>query len=254
VRIQELPAVQPLHLRAQSSAASTTQQQRSAYYKRPCHEFRVTLRDDPVFDKQLRDHGRRIAYHGSRFSNFWSILNRGLRNCSGTKEEKTGAVFGDGVYLAADLDVAKLFAAGKCAGWNKSSLLNLAASHLNDADDNSSTTSASALPPSKCWLDVYPYEIVAVCDVVALPENQNEITSKPSNSVSDSSSTYFVVPNERHVRVHSLLLFHLPTTAAAASKPVVEAVPGGDVQKKRAALFAGIAFFGAALALALPLL
>ena len=53
-----------------------------------------------------------VAFHGSCSDNLHSILHNGLQNLSGTRRERSGAIFGDGVYLADNLTVALSFAQG----------------------------------------------------------------------------------------------------------------------------------------------
>lgn len=49
------------------------------------------------------------AFHGTSFENLHSIIRTGLLPASGTKLERTGAVYGNGIYLAKDLPVAYAF-------------------------------------------------------------------------------------------------------------------------------------------------
>lgn len=62
-----------------------------------------------------------IAYHGTDFSNLHSILHNGLLAASGTRLQSTGAVFGSGIYLAQDFDVAYAFCKAR-EGWIGSSI------------------------------------------------------------------------------------------------------------------------------------
>jgi len=50
-----------------------------------------------------------VGFHGSAPGNFYSIVALGLRNLSGTRGMRNGAVFGEGVYLASKLEVAREF-------------------------------------------------------------------------------------------------------------------------------------------------
>ncbi len=50
-----------------------------------------------------------MGFHGSAPGNFYSIVALGLRNLSGTRGMRNGAVFGEGVYLASKLEVAREF-------------------------------------------------------------------------------------------------------------------------------------------------
>lgn len=64
--------------------------------------------------------GRKTAaYHGTDFRNMHSILHNGLLAASGTKLQSTGAVFGSGIYLAEDFNVAYAFCTAR-EGWSAS--------------------------------------------------------------------------------------------------------------------------------------
>ena len=60
-----------------------------------------------------------VAYHGSPGDNWHSILRMGLENRSGGRFERTGAVFGDGVYLSDSHSVAMGFSK-PLTGWHRS--------------------------------------------------------------------------------------------------------------------------------------
>ena len=73
-------------------------------------EVKVTRRvDDWAFEEAAQKHGSVVAYHGSSVENWHSITQNGLKNHSGTRHERNGAAFGDGIYLAADLKVSQSF-------------------------------------------------------------------------------------------------------------------------------------------------
>lgn len=50
-----------------------------------------------------------LAFHGTRFENIHSILRTGLLSMSGTRLERSGAIFGEGIYLSTELQVAYSF-------------------------------------------------------------------------------------------------------------------------------------------------
>lgn len=54
---------------------------------------------------------RQLWLHGTASDSAYGILQRGLRPMSGTRGERTGAMYGKGAYLANDLPVAATFAA-----------------------------------------------------------------------------------------------------------------------------------------------
>lgn len=61
------------------------------------------------------------AYHGTDYCNMHSILHNGLLAASGTRLQSTGAVFGSGIYLAQDFNVAYSFCRPR-EGWFGSSI------------------------------------------------------------------------------------------------------------------------------------
>ncbi|KAF5836454.1 hypothetical protein DUNSADRAFT_5901 [Dunaliella salina] len=62
-----------------------------------------------------------VAYHGTAMENLHSILNTGLINASGTRLQRTGAAFGDGIYLSTRHSVAYSFSRPSDS-WKKSAL------------------------------------------------------------------------------------------------------------------------------------
>ena len=52
------------------------------------------------------------GFHGTAFHNLHSILHNGLLNFSGMKMQRNGALYGQGVYLSEDFDVAFSFCSG----------------------------------------------------------------------------------------------------------------------------------------------
>ena len=71
------------------------------------------------FQEEKKKHGSFWAFHGSAFNNWHSILRNGLKNLSGTALMSTGAVYGNGIYLAADSNTSIGYARGG-SGWEKS--------------------------------------------------------------------------------------------------------------------------------------
>lgn len=61
------------------------------------------------------------ALHGTSFENMHSILHNGLLNLSGTYLQRTGAAFGNGIYLAREYTTAASFSAAQ-QGWCCSAL------------------------------------------------------------------------------------------------------------------------------------
>jgi hypothetical protein len=64
---------------------------------------------DPYFDLQGETAPIIRVFHGSPVENWHSILRRGIESKSGTKEQRNGGIFGDGVYFTDELEVARHF-------------------------------------------------------------------------------------------------------------------------------------------------
>lgn len=73
-----------------------------------------------VFQQRKATHGSFWAFHGSGFFNWHAILRTGLRNLSGTSMMSTGAVYGAGIYLAAESGTSMGYAQ-EAPGWALSS-------------------------------------------------------------------------------------------------------------------------------------
>ncbi|KAF6266787.1 hypothetical protein COO60DRAFT_1632828 [Scenedesmus sp. NREL 46B-D3] len=114
------------------------------------------------------------AFHGTDFANIHSILHNGLLAASGTRLQTTGAVFGVGIYLSTDFNVAYSFSKAQ-QGWAGSSI----GRHL------------------RC---------VLLCDVdrgVAL-QGQSNNTAAGNSSLPER---YILVPKPADVCVRALLVF-----------------------------------------------
>lgn len=61
-----------------------------------------------------------VAYHGTRCENLHSIIHTGLQNLSGTKLQRTGAIFGNGIYLSTEYGLAFMFAEPSTGCWPQS--------------------------------------------------------------------------------------------------------------------------------------
>jgi len=71
-----------------------------------------------IFEKEKSKYGSKMGFHGSEFSNFYSILHNGLDASFG----KETSLYGEGVYLSGDPDVAYSFL--KCGkNWYNNSKL-----------------------------------------------------------------------------------------------------------------------------------
>lgn len=71
------------------------------------------------FQEEKKRHGSFWAFHGSGFGNWHSILRNGLKNLSGTALMSTGAVYGNGIYMAADSNTSMSYAKAG-SGWERS--------------------------------------------------------------------------------------------------------------------------------------
>eukprot|EP00271_Cylindrocystis_brebissonii_P010121 TRINITY_DN26216_c0_g1_i1.p1 TRINITY_DN26216_c0_g1~~TRINITY_DN26216_c0_g1_i1.p1 ORF type:complete len:467 (-),score=91.26 TRINITY_DN26216_c0_g1_i1:1058-2458(-) len=69
----------------------------------------VSSRRAELFEKTSAAHGSFWAFHGTPAENLHSILRCGLLNMSGSREQKHGAIFGEGIYLSTDIAVALSF-------------------------------------------------------------------------------------------------------------------------------------------------
>eukprot|EP01127_Copromyxa_protea_P018779 TRINITY_DN5980_c0_g1_i2.p1 TRINITY_DN5980_c0_g1~~TRINITY_DN5980_c0_g1_i2.p1 ORF type:complete len:357 (-),score=55.16 TRINITY_DN5980_c0_g1_i2:57-1127(-) len=78
-------------------------------YSDPAYVFKVTYTEQhptfPIFEKAKAEFGSTMGFHGSPFENFHSILRNGLDATFG----KETSLFGDGIYLSSDRDVAFSF-------------------------------------------------------------------------------------------------------------------------------------------------
>lgn len=236
----------------------------SGHYLVPSCELAVAPPRDPLFDRLAGRHGTYKAFHGSAVSNMHSITQRGLRNFSGTRNMTTGAVFGDGIYAAADLQVAKSFAPVGAAVWGNTGLYAArgSAAAAGAGAPSDAAGGSGRTPPLRCKLCC-----IVACEVVALPENMNRLTatvsasagagagaagsggsaalsSSPSPSASASTTSaggggsgsghkdaYYIVKQDRHVRLCSLLVYvhgvgGSPSSTATASAAAAAAAVG----------------------------
>ena len=117
------------------------------------------------------------------------ILRCGLKTFSGDKERmRTGDVFGQGVYLSSELNIAHSFASRGLA-WEKS----LLGTYL--------TVVAS------CRIVLHP-SVKRAKEAVHLANQQETGGGRQGSAPMDAfPHTYYVVPEARHVRVCSLLVF-----------------------------------------------
>jgi Poly(ADP-ribose) polymerase catalytic domain len=79
---------------------------------------------NPEFKKESTQQQQQrtiTGFHGTSFENLHSIIRSGLVPASGTKLERNGKTFGEGIYLSTELPVAYTFCSG-AERWKGSSL------------------------------------------------------------------------------------------------------------------------------------
>ena len=156
----------------------------------PVCELRLEHGDDPEFVNLEREFGSQEAFHGSALENMHCILRCGLKTFSGDKERmRTGDIFGQGVYLSSALGIARSFASRGLA-WDKTQL----GSYLAIV--------------ARCKVVLHPSVKRAKETVTLDRAGAHGAPPAPTDAPMDAfPHTYYVVPDERHVRVCSLLVF-----------------------------------------------
>ena len=112
---------------------------------------------------------------------------------------KTGAAFGDGIYLAQDLKVAHSFTKGSIKGWSKSIFSVIAPCGNSKGDRGSSSSSGSDAKQKK----VVNCSCVVACEVIDHPDN----VLKHDERDGTGDEAYYVVADDKHVRNKFLLLY-----------------------------------------------
>ena len=169
-----------------------------------CTQLDVGMQPSPEFRALAEQHGTTLGFHGSALENFHSILRNGLRNMSNTRYMRTGAAFGDGVYLSTDISVAASFTA------------------YSDGCKHSRWHGRVGC--------------IAVCDVVNHPSI--EAARRKARDEQDRDS-YLVVEDDRYIHLRHILLFHddSETRQAASSSASAdgssEAVPAAATPAAR---------------------
>ncbi|KAH9128278.1 hypothetical protein AeMF1_001540 [Aphanomyces euteiches] len=147
-----------------------------------CFGAQVIQSANPWFDSMVAKHGSKLCFHGSRFGSFHSIIQNGLQSMSGTRHMSSGNVFGDGIYFADSVSVSSQFAspASSTAAWSRSQVLSKAAI------------------------------CIAVCEVILNPQVTTHLPSQGDGS-------YYVVQDERFVRLRYLVLCQPPSSLRQTS-------------------------------------
>eukprot|EP01113_Clastostelium_recurvatum_P028603 TRINITY_DN34574_c0_g1_i2.p1 TRINITY_DN34574_c0_g1~~TRINITY_DN34574_c0_g1_i2.p1 ORF type:complete len:253 (-),score=21.90 TRINITY_DN34574_c0_g1_i2:82-840(-) len=122
VNMDELSHATKVNFPSSSESSTSTSRPSSRRSKPPSwvpqYAFEIRYADEtgPFF--QLRaSHNTHIAFHGSPFENWWSILHRGLQ----VQFQKETNIFGDGIYFSDDPQVAHSFVQQNSV-WNGSVL------------------------------------------------------------------------------------------------------------------------------------
>lgn len=151
-------------------------------FQRPHAIFEVLHREDAsseqAFQRHLHSFRSSYAYHGSKLFNFYSILNYGLQ-----QHLNKNALFGEGLYLSAELHVSEMFAPFG-SGWSKSALGNLLA-------------------------------CTALCEYV---DNPIHVKCQVENQHSVIPEKYILVKNNDLVQVRYLLVYGTNRTAGTDAK------------------------------------
>eukprot|EP00850_Spirogloea_muscicola_P011695 SM000073S21471 [mRNA] locus=s73:535288:537284:+ [translate_table: standard] len=149
-----------------------------------------------VFNEARRQHGSFMAFHGTAAENLHSILRCGLLNMSGTRLQKNGAMFGDGVYLTTDAAVALAFSSPADI-WERSALGGHTRYLLlcEVADAPGAVTYSQRRRTDKEWRQRTP-----------LPSH-----CAPAGVDAGELGTYIVVANPDLVRVAFILVYLEPT-------------------------------------------
>lgn len=121
------------------------------------------------FDKVAKKYGKVRAFHGSAVQNWYPILKDGLQNLSGTKLQKHGNLFGDGIYLSSELGVCQNFAKWEAV---------------------SRKSFGSRL------------KVIGVAEIALHPKHV-----ALTKSDADVPETYYIVKDPRYVRIKGLLLW-----------------------------------------------
>lgn len=112
------------------------------------------------------------GYHGSSITNWHNIIRMGLKNYSGTKQQKNGAAFGNGIYLATTERFSLVYSIDMTNIWKLSSVFSIRGKN----------------------------RIVAKCDII----DQKKKYKSGYESYWQKSNDIFVVDNEDYVNIKSI--------------------------------------------------
>lgn len=112
------------------------------------------------------------GYHGSSISNWHNIIRMGLKNYSGTKQQKNGAAFGNGIYLATTQTFSLFYSIDITNIWKLSEVFSLRKKN----------------------------RIVAKCDIIDQQKNSFNYNESKWQKTKD----IFVVDEEEYVNIKSI--------------------------------------------------
>jgi hypothetical protein len=163
-----------------------------------------------------------VAYHGTAADNVWSILQTGLRSNSGTREEKNGNMFGDGVYLSGDPRVAYSFCSSASSICRNTVLGQASVS----APDLVSAAAHSSPPPTITTVAPEIHSslksdslFVFVAEIIALPENTAPHHRRHQSQRQADEAAYYVVADPSHVRLSRLLVYSSQRVSVVMQQP-----------------------------------
>jgi len=142
------------------------------------YQFKVSYTSEEEtasFAERIKTYGSLTGYHGSTTENFHGILRYGLKNWSGTRLMRNGALYGEGIYLASTLGIALSFS-----------------------------------KPSKAWAktalgDPSKLQVVVVCTIAANAPGVH-LGTRSSNE-SELPKQYIVVANPDMLRIEGLMVW-----------------------------------------------
>eukprot|EP01138_Halocafeteria_seosinensis_P012338 gb/GECG01012607.1/.p1 GENE.gb/GECG01012607.1/~~gb/GECG01012607.1/.p1 ORF type:complete len:623 (+),score=54.56 gb/GECG01012607.1/:1-1869(+) len=142
-----------------------------------------------------------VAFHGSSSENAFSIIQNGLKSFSHTRQMRSGAIFGDGVYFCNAHKVAKSFAAST-GSVSRTSLVSgdvktierLRKALVGERLQSNTDTQKDNL--KKC-----SFSVVFMCEVIKHPDNFVDERKQASEGA------YYVVQDPQHIQLNRILVY-----------------------------------------------
>ena len=142
-----------------------------------------------------------MAFHGTSSENAFSVLQNGLKSFSNTRQMRSGAIFGDGVYFCEDHKVAKTFAQS-VGSVTKFSLVSGVHSLLKDMRAALQGKSKLLFSLSDETVTKCSFSVVFHCELIKHPDNFVD-----SNKES-TKGAYYVVQDPQHIRLRRVLIYY----------------------------------------------